>query len=166
MINYNELAIKIAAEPEIADKEQKFDLRVKFDLKFAVEWFFFTVVVLIPMFFSFLRKSNINSKWIDFFNNHQVLYVGFTLVLAILIGQVQQIGFKYRHYFLLMVLFLGFGLYLLLDSEISFGIFSGENNLLLAKTNICYLIFAILFSLFNPGFDAVCKIISMIKGEK
>ncbi|MDR3000498.1 MAG: hypothetical protein LBU89_04455 [Fibromonadaceae bacterium] len=117
---------------------------IKQSLEFLPQWLFFAAVALIPSVISYLRIIRKDDIFGAFFLNHQILYVGFTLALALFIEQVQKTGFRPRHFIYLFMILIGLAFYILLDNEVSFNLFSEYENSA-RNINFLYLISVLAF---------------------
>ncbi|MCL2260508.1 MAG: hypothetical protein FWC15_04035 [Fibromonadales bacterium] len=134
---------RIVAEPKSEEI-----VEVKQIIKFLLQWLFFAAVALIPSIISFLISVQEEDTYLTFFANYQILYVSFTLALALFIKQIQEkTGFESKHYLYLFIIFIGFAFYLLLDNGIKFNFFSDTKTF--AQMNLVYLILILSFGFYS-----------------
>jgi len=144
MISSNELANRIVDKTELSVERKILTDR---PVDFFVQWIFFAIVALIPSFISFLRTIKEGDTFLTFFKDYRILYVSFTLALVLFIEQIQHSKFENRHYIYLLVIFIGFAFYILLDNGVSFSSYLEKVNF--AYINLCYLITVLLIGFFS-----------------
>jgi hypothetical protein len=146
VISSNILANKIGMEQKFSHQiERKTENNQGAD--FLSQWIFFAVVALIPNIISFFIAVKKGDTFMTFFKDHRILYVSSTLALVLLIDQIQRSKFENKHFPYLLIIFIGFAFYILLDNGVRFGLFSEIIDF--AYLNFSYFIFVLLFGFFG-----------------